>query len=372
MIRPLLTTIDRYLLASCLPLLAGALGVALVALLMERLLRLFRLVAGGGGPIDLVAWMALNLVPHYLGLAIPVALFIAIHGVVVRLDGDSELDAIKGAGIGLRRAGRSFFLLAMILAAANLMIVGWLQPVGRYQYRALAHAVSQGVWDGTLPEGVPVRIDQGLVVSAARVEGNGARLSKVMVRRELSDGAVLTIVAQRGRLALAEDRIHMRVQLEDGIQLRHTAGGGSRAITFTGLTDVVAVRVVPVSFRARGAEERELTLPELSADHATVPPHRLAAELHGRLARSAALPVLPMLAFGVAVASKRAPRGLGLAAGVAMLFAFHHALLTGESLAEAGRMAPAVAAWGPWALFTLVSLAVYIRLDRRPLAWRAA
>lgn len=372
MARPLFTTIDRYLLAACLPLLAGALGVALAALLMERLLRLFRLVAGGGGPIDLVAWMALNLVPHYLGLAIPVALFIAIHGVVARLDGDSELDAMKGAGIPLRRVGRPFFLLAGILAGVNLVIVGWLQPFGRYQYRALAHAVSQGVWDGTLPQGVPVKIDEDLLVSAARVEGNGALLSKVMVRQVLSDGAVLTTVARRGRLKLADDNIHMRVQLEEGIQLRHTAEGAGRSIGFTALTDVVAVRVVPVPFRARGAEERELTLPELLAGHDQVPPHRLAAELHGRLARSAALPVLPMLAFGLAVASKRAPRGLGLAAGVAVLFAFHHAVLTGESLAEAGQMVPALAAWGPWGLFLLVSLAVYTRLDRRPLAWGGA
>lgn len=372
MARPLLTTIDRYVLASCLPLLGGALAVALVALLMERLLRLFRLVTGGGGPIDLVAWMALNLVPHYLGLALPVALFIAVHGVVTRLDGDSELDAIRGAGIPLRRAGRAFFLLGLVLAAVNLTVVGWLQPIGRYQYRALAHAVSQNLWDGTLPAGVAVAIDDGLVVAAARVEGGGARLSKVVVRHELPDGSVLTTVARRGRLALADDRVHMRVQLEDGVQMRHGTEGGSQPIAFTGLTDIVAVRVVPVPFRPRGAEERELTLPELLAGHATVSAHRQAAELHGRLARTAALPVLPMLAFGLAVAGKRVPRGLGLAAGVAVLFAFHHALLTGESLAEAGQMAALPAAWGPWLLFVIVNLMVYARLDRRPAVWRAA
>lgn len=371
MVRPFFSTIDRYVLASCLPLLGGALAVALVALLMERLLRLFRLVTGGGGPIDLVAWMALNLVPHYLGLALPVALFIAVHGVATRLDGDSELDAIRGAGIPLRRAARSFFLLGLALATVSLLVVGWLQPIGRYQYRALAHAVSQGIWDGTLPEGVAVRIDDNLVVTAAQVEGDGTRLGKVVVRHALADGSVLTTVAQRGRLKLADDRIHMRVQLEDGVQMRHGPNGDSQPIAFTSLTDIVAVRVVPVPFRPRGAEERELTLPELLAGHPGVPPHRQAAELHGRLARTAGLPVLPMLAFGLAVAAKRTPRGLGLSVGVAVLFAFHHALLTGESLAEAGQMAPLPAAWGPWALFIIVNLAVYMRLDRRPRAWGA-
>lgn len=369
MARPLFTTIDRYLLAACLPILAAALAVALVALLMERLLRLFRLVAGGGGPLDLVAWMALNLVPHYLGLALPVALFVAIHAVVNRLDGDNELDAMKGAGIPVKRAGRVFFLLAAVLAAVNLAVVGWLQPIGRYQYRALAHAVSQNVWDGTLPAGALVRVDEDVLVYAASA-GAGGSLAKVLIRQQLADGMVLLTAARGGRLKLAEDKVHMRIQLEDGVQLRHGPNGASHSIAFAGLTDIVAVRVVPTPFRPRGAEQRELTLPELFLPNTTLSAHRLAAEAQARLVRAAALPVLPMLALGLGVTAKRAPRGLGLAGGLVVLFAFHHALLTSESLAEAGRLPPS-ATWGPWLLFVAVSLAVYARLDRRP-SWGLA
>lgn len=369
MARPLVTTIDRYVLRACLPVLAATLAVALVALLMERLLRLFRLVTGGGGPLDLVAGMALNLVPHYLGLALPVALFVAIHAVVARLDGDSELDALKGAGIPLKRAGRMFFALAAFLGGVNLVVVGWLQPIGRYQYRALAHEVSQGVWDGTLPAGTLVRVDENLLVGAAAVARDG-RLAKVVIRQGLPDGAVLTTAARGGRMKLAEDKIHMRIQLEDGVQLRHEPDGRAQSIAFAGLVDIVAVRVVPTPFRPRGAEQRELTLPELLAPHPIIPPHRLAAEAQARLVRAAALPVLPMLAFGLGVAAKRAPRGIGLAFGLVVLFAFHHALLIGESLAEAGRL-PAAASWGPWLLFVIVNLLVYMRLDRRP-GWGVA
>lgn len=374
MARPLFTTIDRYLLAACLPILAAALAVAMVALLMERLLRLFRLVAGGGGPLDLVAWMALNLVPHYLGLALPVALFVAIHAVVARLDDDNELDAMKGAGIPVKRAGRVFFLLAAALAGVNLAVVGWLQPIGRYQYRALVHAVSQNIWDGTLPAGALVRVDEDLLVHAASA-GAGGSLAKVLIRQQLADGTVLLTAARGGRLKLSEDKVRMRIQLEDGVQLRHGPNGASHSIAFAGLTDIVAVRVVPTPFRSRGAEQRELTLPELLLPNATLAAHRLAAhrlaaEAQARLVRAAALPVLPMLALGLGVTAKRAPRGLGLAGGLVVLFAFHHALLTGESLAEAGRLPPS-ATWGPWLLFAAVSLAVYARLDRRP-SWGLA
>ena len=68
-----LDRLDRY----ALRLLAGPMGMALAALLLaqllERLLRLFDLAASARASPLSVLWMAANLVPHYLGLALPMA-----------------------------------------------------------------------------------------------------------------------------------------------------------------------------------------------------------------------------------------------------------------------------------------------------------
>lgn len=375
---PVFNVLDRYLLAAAMRPLASALAVTLLALLMERLLRLFRLVASGGGPFDLVVWMALNLVPHYLGLAIPAALFFAVHAVMARMDADSELDALRGAGVPLSRACRAFFVLAVALTAAALVVVGWLQPLGRYEYRALAHAVGQQVWDGKLPAGTLVKASEGLLISAERVEGGGTRLERVFMRQLDQDGILAVTTASAGRMVMATDRVHMRIQLEDGVQLRLNRNGRTQVVGFTGLTDMVAVRVVPEPFRARGAEERELTLPELAdilAGRAAsdIPRHRVAAEFHARLVRAVSLPFLPILAVGLGVTAKRTPRGAGLVAGGLLLFLYHHALLTGESLADAGRADPVATLWGAFALFAALNLALYLLLDRGPapvLSWR--
>ncbi|MCR6632821.1 MAG: LptF/LptG family permease [Magnetospirillum sp.] len=375
---PVLNRLDRYFLAAALRPLTSALAVILLALLMERLLRLFRLVAGGGGPLDLVGWMALNLVPHYLGLAIPAALFFAVHAVMGRMDADSELDAVRSAGVPLSRSCRAFLVLALGLMTLTMTVVGWLQPLGRYEYRALAHAVSQEVWDGTLPPRTLVRAGDGLLISAERVEGGGRRLERVLVRQTEAGGEQVVTTARSGRMVMAEDRVHMRIQLEDGEQLRLSGSGDTRVIGFTGLTDVVAVRVVPEPFRPRGAEERELTLPELADGLAGrletgIPRQGLAAEFHARLVRVASLPFLPMLAVGLGIGAKRTPRGLAPVAGGLVLFLYHHALLTGESLAQTGRADPVAALWGLFVLFAALNLLLYLLLDRGPapvLAWR--
>ncbi len=359
---PVFNTLDRALLAETMRPFAATLVVVMAALLMERLLRLLRLVTSGGGPLDLVGWMALNLMPHYLGLAIPAALFLAVHLVVGRLRSDNELDALRGAGVSLRRASRAFLLLGLAAAAADLAVVGWLQPLGRYGYRALVHAVSQEVWDMSLPERTLVRVAEGVLISAERVADGGRRLEGVFVRQQDGDGAVTVTTAREGRITLNGDASRARIQLADGVLVRREPGGAWRDLAFAGLTDVVTVRVAPTPFRPRGAEERELTLPELAG---ALDSDRRRSEYNARLARILSVAFVPLLAVGVATAAKRAPRGSGLALGGLALFLFHHLLLTGEGLADAGQVGPAAAIWAPAGLFAVVAAGVFLRLDRR-------
>ena len=69
-----MTLLDRYILRLTLAPLGGALGVTLVALLLERVLRLLDLLSESSGRLGFVVQLAVNLVPHYLGLTLPAGL----------------------------------------------------------------------------------------------------------------------------------------------------------------------------------------------------------------------------------------------------------------------------------------------------------
>ena len=70
--------IDGYILQRVsMPLLA-AVGIAMAALLMQRLIILLDLFANRGSPLSMILQMLGNLVPFYLGLALPAALFIGV------------------------------------------------------------------------------------------------------------------------------------------------------------------------------------------------------------------------------------------------------------------------------------------------------
>ena len=73
-----MTRIDRYVLERTLTPLVATVSIALVALLLERMVRLMELLVNQGGPLFLVLKMISNLIPHYLGIALPAALFVGI------------------------------------------------------------------------------------------------------------------------------------------------------------------------------------------------------------------------------------------------------------------------------------------------------
>ena len=98
-----MTTIDYYILRKTIWPLSAAIGIVLVALLLERLVRLLDLVVNQGGPFFLLLKMLINLVPTYLGLALPAAFFVGVLMAAIRLSSDSELDAIQASGVGLFR-----------------------------------------------------------------------------------------------------------------------------------------------------------------------------------------------------------------------------------------------------------------------------
>jgi lipopolysaccharide export system permease protein len=126
----------------------------------------------------------------------------------------------------------------------------------------------------------------------------------------------------------------------------------------------------PPPFRERGGSVRELTLPELWAGMrdsgaSSQSPHRLAGEFHGRLARSAVLPLLPLLAIPLGMAAKRGRRAAGAVFTALALLLLNHSLQFGESLAESGRADAALAVWLPLVVFGILCLWLF----RSSLAW---
>src|SRR3546814_13807789 len=96
--------VDRYLLGQLLRPMALSLAFVLVALLMERVLRLVDLIANEGGPFGAIMTMAATPLPHSPGLALPAPSFISVLLLVARLAEDGEIDALLPRGLSPGRS----------------------------------------------------------------------------------------------------------------------------------------------------------------------------------------------------------------------------------------------------------------------------
>jgi lipopolysaccharide export system permease protein len=348
--------LDLYMLRVLAAPLAFVLAAILVAQLLERLLRLFDLAAATGAPIWSVFAMIAQLVPHYLGVALPAAFTVATFLAIARLSDDSELDIFLSSGRSLLRVALPYFLFSVALSVLSLYLFAHLQPLSRYAYRSAVYQALNARWDSRMEENRFGVAGRGFLFHAEKVDPDKRGLQGVFVQRRIGTTEEIT-TAPRGRLVPTPDG-RLLLELEDGLLVRESDVGQIWTGRFEKAVINADFRTGAAPFRARGGSVRELTLGELwsgmqAPASSDLSPQRLAGEFHGRLARSLVLLLLPLLALPLGIAAKRGGRMPGAVFIAILLVALNHSLQFGESLAESGRANAALAVWAPFAIFAV-------------------
>ena len=364
-----LSLIDRYVLRLTTGPMVACLAVTLVALLLERALRLLDLLSQSSDRFGFVVQLTGQLVPHYFGLALPVAFFVALFIVITKLSDGSEIDALLASGVSLTRLAAPFVGLGILLAIVSIIVFGYAQPYSRYAYRAVMHAAATAGWNGQLQAGAFVT-DDDLIMTADQADPKGQRLERLFIRRMTPDNREELITAEAADLHVANDGATVTLILRNGRRMLQSANGDFNILQFETFTTKAPLAGSSALLRARGGDERELTLGELAerakSDNSILPRATVLAELYARLARAIFLPFLPLIAFPLGLAAKRGRRAPGLIFAGVLLLAFQHSLQLGQSLAQAGHV-PAFAAIGtPLLLFTGFGVWMFAGSHNRP------
>ncbi|MDQ7247957.1 LPS export ABC transporter permease LptF [Dongia sedimenti] len=361
--------IDAYILRRVLMPLLAAVGIAMAALLMQRLIHLLDLFANRGSPLSIILKMLGNLVPFYLGIALPAALFIGVLYAGSRLSSESELDAMRASGLSLLRLIAPVLALAVVLVMISSYLLGWLQPYTRFGYRALVHLVTDTQWDSAIERGAFFSGFGGKTILIGDISDGGRTLTRIFVKEKDDAGRSIILTAERGDLRKQSD-FSLVLQLHNGIRSETTANGdATRAMTFDQL-DLPLESIAPDPFRPRGEKESELTFTELVRFYFNTPSYLdiedITAELHERLVRTVSILFLPFLAFPVGISSRRTSKSLRMIVGVLFLIFYYEVLQFGEAMVRRQALGPIPALWVPCAIFAACSLWLFWVADRKP------
>lgn len=359
----MLPILDRHVLRQVSLPLAAALVIGLLMLLADRMVRLLDTTLGKKNSFTVVFEMLAYLVPHYLGTALPAALFLGLLLGFGKMSANSETDAFMASGIGLNRMARPVIVLGAILATFSLVIMGWVQPHARYAYRSVVFDVQNVDVFYLAEEGVFMQAGDRTFIIDHLDRGKNA-FQRAFIYQDKGVEGSETVTAADGRLIENPSPQRPTLQLADGHRLSFkvhpTVTAATPAVgeaTEFGLTETPLGRLSKDIFRPRGEDERELTLPELYASLDAPPPkatrEEVASELSERLVIAVSILILPFLAIPFAVGSRRSSRGFRTGVALVLIVLYNEVIHQGASASNNGVASPLVTLWLPCLLLAV-------------------
>lgn len=339
--------LNLYLLRGLVSPFVFAFVLIAAAMMLERGLRVAQEMAASGAHLGLFAPVMAQLLPYYIGLALPVSFMVALVVMLADRDEALELEAMLASGVSLSRLALPLMAAALAVAAATLVANGWLEPRGRYGFRSLT---ARALEEARVSDLKPLAFYQparGVTVSFERIDGG--RAEGLFLHRALPGGGEQVLTARSGvltrspRTPLLEVALEQVVSYEDNAR---AARGGPLQLAFRRYELREPMRAGGGK-RPRGNDQKELTLGELIEETETgrrgLPDAPVGAELHSRIARSFSVLLLPLLALPLALSVKKARRGLGIGLAGFLLILFHHAVNFTKKMTLDGSPPPAIA-----------------------------
>jgi len=353
------TLTDRYLARLIATPLIGTLVIAAMLLTLDKMLRLFDFVVSEGGPVSVVWRMLANLIPEYMSLGIPIGLMLGCLLAFRKLALSSELDVFRAIGMSYNRLLRVPYYYTIVLALANLAIVGFVQPYARYAYEGLRFELRSGALGASIKVGEFTRLGKKMTMRVESSRDGGRELTDLFVMTQTNDGKSLAVTAEHGQFMATDDPDTIILRLRNGV-LVHDAPGFKepRVLSFVG-HDLPIDLPRMETFRQRGGRDLEMTIPELAmvAHDTRTPPKarsQYRAEFHFRLVEVATMFLLPMLSLALAVPPKRSSSALGVFLSIMMLVTQHKINEYAASVAALGRVEPILALWLPFVGFSAI------------------
>ncbi len=219
----------RFMLRSFIPLFMMTFFICLFIVLMQFLWRYINDLVGKGLEFKVLAelffYAALTLVP----MALPLAILLSSLMTFGNLGERFELTAMKASGVSLIKVMKPLIAFIVLISIGAFFFQNYAMPVAQTKMYTLLFSMRQKSPELEIPEGVFYDQIPGFnfyVGSKNRETGTLYDLTIYDVSRGFENSRI--ILADSGFMKMADDKVHLLLQLHDGEQfenLRQSNGG---------------------------------------------------------------------------------------------------------------------------------------------------
>ncbi|PIE56986.1 MAG: permease [Desulfobulbus propionicus] len=343
------------------------------AFLLVRLIPLLEVVLdlriGAADFIRLFAYIF----PHMLLYVIPMACMAGIIVGVTRLTNDREILALKACGLSLRSIVPPIMLISAVIAILTAYFSVTLIPAGELGLQRLMFTLAKEKIDKGLKEKTFTEALGDLVVYVDSIDEqefwHGVYVSDMRNR----DQPIIT-VSRLGSMEADIDRMLVTIVLEDGT-LHNAQGIDSQIIRFKRYQLQIPIR--PPT-HIDGDDVTTIGKPQMTLNQLLSAAEKWGretpkgldylTEYHHRLVLPVGCFILGILGIPLGLQAGPGKRAVGIPLGLAFFFLYYVATTFGEIMVENLTLPLLLGMWGPNALFFLVTIYIFWRVDReRPL-----
>lgn len=352
------------------------LGIVLFSfvLLLSRLLKLIEMVIDKGVPLSEIISLFSCLMPSFLVITVPLSFLLAVMLAFGRLSGDSEVVAMKAAGISLFRLAQPIILLSLLACSVTALLTLYAEPLGRVKLKQKLIDIAYSKAAVAIQPQIFNEEFDGLVMYANQVDNTTNTMTGVFISDERMDQTPSTIVAERGEIRSDRTNGKLLMHLRQGAIHRPVERSGNtsyQVIHFDSYDVNLSLNAQQPAKATKALKPKEMSTRQLLADHSELPDKKqleLKVALHERLI----LPVSPLLfallAIPLGIRSHRSPKGGGFAVALIVFLLYYLGLSISKTMVIENGWPVLVSLWGPSVLFLLAGITLLIRAAKeRPL-----
>jgi LPS export ABC transporter permease LptF/LPS export ABC transporter permease LptG len=353
--------ITRHVFRSTLPYVLLSLALLTAILFTQQTGRFAELALYTDLPLSLAGEIAAALLPSVLILTIPVAVLAGIVIGFARMGSDSEIVAIRAAGVGTWSLLWPALLIGLLATgAATFLQLKEAPQAARDLRRAALQGALRKLDSPVEPRTFNTEIP-GYVIYVRDGDKSQGSWGRVFIYAQQADGSTRVVTARSGRIDSSNERSEL--VLSDAVALKIPPESGQRDYVVERLDQL---RISINTGRAALLEslsQKDLQTEELDWDELRQKTHsesvleRMDAErsLHRRLALSVAPLVFALFGGLLGMRMRRGGRGAGIILSIAIVVIYYLIALLGESLAKNNTVSSITGEWMATGVMLLLS-----------------
>ena len=320
-------------------------------LMMEKLLRLSRLLSGVGASLFDMAKIIILLQPQLMLLTIPMSLLLSTLLVYGRMNMDNEIIIMKAVGMNFRRISFPVMVLGILCFCASISVGFSLGPKSSVKLRE------------TLAQIITLR---STVSVEAGTFNTAFKDVVIMVKEKKADDTLGNIFIYDSRhaeeptvLMAKEGKFFIQDGFNIGLYLRNGYVNMTKADSITEMFFDKYNMVLSIDAESPSPKKIEYTPMQLLQDAKKAGSSKKAAGLYLEFDRRISLPavclILIFMGPPLALIAGKSGRLGGLAIGLLVFTLYYMLLIYGENIVMAGKVPHLIGAWAPCMLLSVIA-----------------